>query len=176
MQMTKEEFGSGSKLLHVSPWQTNTCSGAGNTEQTLRRGEQMQWHHGFWNWVSRGEKWDSLMEAVWHFPAEAASATCNINLSVPGLDFAGYSSSCTCCFCFHWSLKIPLVNSGVLGTLRNYTKQKLLFSKIWSKSVSKETPPIKETQVQLALAKEKKQQFQTQFCAVTVPHFPKTML
>lgn len=27
------------------------------------------------------------MEAVWHLPAEAASATCSINLSVPGLDF-----------------------------------------------------------------------------------------
>lgn len=33
------------------------------------------------------KKWDSSMEAVWHFPAEAASATCSINLSVPGLDF-----------------------------------------------------------------------------------------
>lgn len=29
------------------------------------------------------------MEAVWHFPAGAASATCSINLSVPGLDFVG---------------------------------------------------------------------------------------
>ena len=36
------------------------------------------------------------MKAVWRFPAEAASAMCNINLSAPGLDFVDSSSSCTC--------------------------------------------------------------------------------
>lgn len=35
------------------------------------------------------------MKAVWHFPTEAASAMCNINPSLPGLDFVDSSSSCT---------------------------------------------------------------------------------
>lgn len=124
MQMTKEEFAVGAKccMCHHGKCATNTSSGVGNAERTLGHGEQMQWYHGFWNGVSRREKWDSLMEAVWHFPAEAASATCNINLSVPGLDFVGSFSSCTRRFCFHWSLKLPLVNSGVLGTLHKLAK------------------------------------------------------
>lgn len=59
------------------------------------------------------------MKAVWHFPNEAASATWNINLPVPALDFVDSSPLCA-----HQNLKIPLVNSGVLGTLHELGKTK----------------------------------------------------